>query len=811
MSDLFANIAFPTAVREVFTYRVPAVFSEKLTPGMRVWVPLQSHMAIGMTVKTHSNTPDFKTKEIAKILDDQPVMSAEMLELTEWVHRFYYASWGETIQAALPVGLNFQSEKYIRLAKQFQLPHLGIEKEIIETILEKGEYSLRDAEKRWQNTGSKIINRLVKKGLLEIWEEPKVRVEAKKEKKWNWEESVTSEIVDKYWNQYTDGKQPKWVKALKELHDIGMPLRQSQLAGLEYVDSYSLNRINKEGLIGYEKVPVRHEIPNLEYDPSKIKTLNVHQDYAFQRISQKIEEQKFQNFLLYGVTGSGKTEVYIHALKKVLEAGKGGLVLVPEIALTPQTVRRFYQIFGDNIAVLHSRLNQRERYEAWQDLQSGKKKIAIGARSAVFAPVHDLGIIIMDEEHDSSYKQDDPAPRYHAREVAIMRAYKNNAVMVAGSATPSMVSLHSVQQNKSVLLKLPSRHATADLPDVKVLDLKQYKNAMRGSLAIPLYLDIEKALSRNEQIILLYNRRGFASYLQCESCGHIVECPHCSVSLTYHKYQKNLRCHYCGYSRSVPYKCPNCGDHSVVEKGSGTQQIEEDISKLFPEARLLRMDQDTTSGKNAHARILNKFGRREADILIGTQIVAKGLDFPEVTVVGVINSDTELAFPSYRSSERMFQLLSQVAGRSGRSLKKGIVYFQTWQPDHIAIICARKHDYDRFAEVEMEQRKQLSYPPFSRILQINFKSKDGTAVHKVAHIFSECLIKAGNNAPVLGPSPSAVIRVYNEYRWECLLKISPTNGAKVIEHLLNNAFQFYDSRKPRGASKVRITVNVDAL
>ncbi|HKJ32307.1 MAG TPA: primosomal protein N', partial [Balneolales bacterium] len=255
----------------------------------------------------------------------------------------------------------------------------------------------------------------------------------------------------------------------------------------------------------------------------------------------------------------------------------------------------------------------------------------------------------------------------------------------------------------------------------------------------------------------------------------------------------------------------NCGDHSVVEKGSGTQQIEEDISKLFPEARLLRMDQDTTSGKNAHARILNKFGRREADILIGTQIVAKGLDFPEVTVVGVINSDTELAFPSYRSSERMFQLLSQVAGRSGRSLKKGIVYFQTWQPDHIAIICARKHDYDRFAEVEMEQRKQLSYPPFSRILQINFKSKDGTAVHKVAHIFSECLIKAGNNAPVLGPSPSAVIRVYNEYRWECLLKISPTNGAKVIEHLLNNAFQFYDSRKPRGASKVRITVNVDAL
>lgn len=811
MSQQFADIAFPTAVREVFTYRIPDIMVHQLKPGMRVWVPLQSHMAIGMTVSIHNHTPEFKTKEIAKILDEHPVMSDEMLKLTDWVHRFYYASWGETIHAALPVGLNFQSEKYIRPVQGIQLPHLGLEKEIIETILENGKYSLKDAENRWKDKGSKIINRLVKRGLLEIWEVPKVRVTEKKEKRWSWNGEINQEIVDRYWNNYSDGKQPKWVKAMNELWKSEMPFRQSQIGELEYVDNYSLNRIKKEGLIKDEKVPVRHQVPDLEYDPSKIKVLNAHQEHAFNKIARKIDEKKYQNFLLYGVTGSGKTEVYIHALKKVLDQGKGGLVLVPEIALTPQTVRRFYQIFGDNIAVLHSRLSERERYEAWQDLQAGKKKIAIGARSAVFAPVNDLGIIIMDEEHDSSYKQEDPAPRYHAREVAIMRAYHNNAVIVTGSATPSLVSLHSVKAGKSELLKLPTRHAQADLPEVKVLDLKQYRNAMKGSLAIPLYLDIEQALSRNEQIILLYNRRGFASYLQCESCGHIIECPHCSVSLTYHKYQNNLRCHYCGYSRSVPYKCPVCGTHAVTEKGSGTQQVEEDIETLFPEARIIRMDQDTTGGKNAHARILNKFGRKEADILLGTQIVAKGLDFPDVTVVGVINSDTELAFPSYRSGERMFQLLSQVAGRSGRALKKGVVYLQTWQPDHLAIVCARKHDYDSFAKEEISQRKQLAYPPYSRILQFNFKSRDGTAVQKVAHIFSECVREAGNDAPVLGPSPSAVVRVYKEFRWECLLKINPSNGAKAIERLLEKAFSLYESRKPKGASKVRITVNVDAL
>ncbi len=529
------------------------------------------------------------------------------------------------------------------------------------------------------------------------------------------------------------------------------------------------------------------------------------------QIALKLEAGQFQNFLLYGVTGSGKTEVYIHVLRKALEMGKGALVLVPEIALTPQTVRRFYQIFGDNIAVLHSRLNERERYEAWQDLQNGKKNIAIGARSAVFAPVRNLGVIVIDEEHDQSYKQEDPAPRYHAREVAIMRAFQTNSVVVMGSATPSMVSLRAVETGKSIRLDLPSRHAKARMPDVKIIDLKKYRKAMRGPLAVPLFLEIEQALARDEQVILLYNRRGFASYMQCEECGHIVECPNCSVSMTYHKYHHHLRCHYCGYSLPESNRCPNCQALALTEKGSGTQQIEEELQELFPEARILRMDQDTTTGKGAHARILNQFGAKKADILVGTQIVAKGLDFPDVTVVGVVNSDTELAFPSYRSSERMYQLLSQVAGRSGRSEKPGIVYFQTWQPEHPALLMAQQHDFNRFSEQEMAFRKQLSYPPFSRLLEISFRSTDAQLVKKVAILYSGCLSEAGGNAPILGPSPSAIFRANNEFRWECQLKIEPSNGAKAIEHLLDQTRERYEQKKPKGASKVKIRINVDAM
>ena len=807
----YADIIFPTAVRQPFTYQIPDSLRNDMRIGSRVWVPFQRRKAIGVVVNIHSDTPDFNTRSIEQVLDEEPILNAEMLSLTEWIHRFYYCGWGEVIQAALPAGLNFYSEKYIRIKNLPDEKDLNEEEQnICEEIAEKESYLLKEAKKRWPPAA---IKKLQKKGILEVWEEPELKIAPSTSRLWEWtnEDSPgkARELIEDHREQ---DKMYKWVEALELLQMLGLPEFQKNLSRHELLDSYTLNRIADEGLISAREVESTDISFKYEHDPEKLKKLNDEQEAAFREIKSALDEEKFANYLLFGITGSGKTEVYIHALKEVLEKGKGGLVLVPEIGLTPQIVKRFYQIFGDDIAVLHSRLTVREKYDAWRSLQNGEKRIAIGARSAVFAPVQNLGLIIVDEEHDASYKQEDPAPRYHARDVAIMRGTITEAAVVMGSATPSMVSLYGAKKGKSTLLSLTKRPLNAKLPEVKVLDLKQYRSAMKGPIAIPLYEKIKDAVEKNEQAILLYNRRGYASFLQCETCGHIPECPNCSVSLTYHKSKRQLRCHYCGYAARRPDICGECGKAALEAMGSGTQQLEEQISDIFPETRLLRMDFDTTSGRDAHADILSKFARKEADILVGTQIVGKGLDFPDVTVVGVINADTELAFPTFRAGERMYQLLSQVAGRSGRADKEGKVYFQTWQADHPALKAAKNHDYKEFARRELAFRRTLKYPPYSRIIRFAFKGKREHRVRQVAEVFTGILIEqVGGFDSVLGPSPSAVSKVQKFFRWETLLKIDPTNGAKAIEHLLDKTFADYDEKKPDKSTSVRINVNVDAL
>ncbi|MDR9415435.1 MAG: primosomal protein N', partial [Gracilimonas sp.] len=522
-------------------------------------------------------------------------------------------------------------------------------------------------------------------------------------------------------------------------------------------------------------------------------------------------KNEFANYLLFGITGSGKTEVYIHALKQVIEQGKGGIVLVPEIALTPQTVSRFYRIFGDDIAMLHSRMTSRERLQAWQDLNSGKKKIAIGPRSAVFAPVQNLGIIILDEEHDSSYKQMDPAPRYHARETALVRAKMNDSVVIMGSATPSMQALNMAAKGKCELLELKKRHANAVLPEVKILDLKQYTGAMQSEFAVPLYQAMEKAMENDEQIILLYNRRGYASYLQCEDCGHIPESPESSVSLTYHKRKNLLMDHYTGYSRRKDTKCENCGSPNLKVQGSGTQNIEEQLEDLFPHAKVIRFDRDSTSRKGAHERILKEFGDGNADILVGTQLVAKGLDFPNVTVVGVVNADTELAFPSFQATERMYQLLSQVSGRSGRGDKPGTVFLQTRQPDNPALIFAKNHDHKGFARQEMEFRKPLYYPPYSRLIRFELKSAKGHEVNMAAHALKNSASRVAPKIPILGPSPAAILWINKKYHWEVTIKIDTQKGGRYIEALLDKILEVYAADIKGKFSSVRVNVNVDAI
>lgn len=809
----FAEIIFPTAVRQSFTYQVPPKLQEQITTGLRVWVPFQKHTSVGMVVALHNQEPDFKTRPVKKILDEQPILSKELMALTHWIHRFYYCGWGEVVQAALPAGLNFQTEEYLYLGEGYSPAKLtDKEQQVVEEVREHEEYAFKEAKKRWSESPyNKVLTSLVNRGVLEVWEQPVRKVKPRTEKVWKWSKAWTKSQVNELLDEYeNDGKDYKWIQAIGLLLDMGLPKSQEYLKQYDLLDYYSLNRIADEGIIVSEEVEATGFDLDLPHEPEAIKKLNSEQHKAFASIEQPMDAGNYECFLLYGVTGSGKTEVYIHALKKALDAGKGGLILVPEISLTPQTVRRFHQIFGNDIAVLHSRLSVQERYQAWRALEKGEKRIAIGARSAVFAPIQNLGLIVVDEEHESSYKQEDPAPRYHAREVAIMRAYQSDAVIILGSATPSMVSLHAARQAKSSMLVLSERHKGASLPEVEVLDLKQYRSAMMGPLAVALYNAIAEALSRSEQIILLHNRRGFSSYIQCENCGHMPECPNCSVSLTYHKKKQQLRCHYCGYVSNIPIRCGACNSEELQKKGLGTQQIEEQIQSLFPDASVYRMDRDTTAARNSHETILDRFGRGEIDILLGTQLVAKGLDFPNVTVVGVINADTELAFPSYRAGERMYQLLSQVAGRSGRADKAGKVFLQTWQSDHYAVQCAQKHDHRLFARHEMNHRKMLDYPPYTRLVGFQFKAKNSQLIAKVAHTFTDCLRKISDR-PVLGPSPSTITRMQGWIRWECMMKVEKDAGAKTIEDLLDRAFDAYEQRRPKGATSVRINVNVDAL
>jgi primosomal protein N' (replication factor Y) (superfamily II helicase) len=802
----YADIAFPTAIRRLFTYETR---DPSIRPGMRVWVPLRSEFAIGMVVQVHDRKPGFETRPVERILDDEPVMDQTMLQLTEWIHRFYYCSWGEAIQSALPVGLNFSSEKRLQVRKGFKGEITEEERELLDEIAES-HLTLKEAEKRWRDgKGKAFLKKALKQEWVTVWEQPRQKVDYKKIKHWKLAESVKPDVVLESLDEKE--RENKWVQAFEKLAGLNLPLPHRELLEDELFTTYTLNRIEKEGWIESVDLPVVSESDhNGVYKPEDIKTLSGQQQEAFEQIWESLDSQTFKSYLLFGVTGSGKTEVYIHALKHALEQGRGGLVLVPEIALTPQTVQRFYRIFGDQIAVLHSRLTERERFEAWQSLKSGEKRIAIGPRSAVFAPVRDVGLIVVDEEHDTSYKQYDPAPRYHARDVAVMRAHMENAVAVLGSATPGMVSVQAVKEGKHELLHLPMR-PTGTMPEVRILNMIEYKSAMRGPLTVELYNEVEKALKRKEQVILLYNRRGFASFMQCEDCGHVPQSPESSTSLTYHKRKNILLDHYSGYSRRADTQCEMCGSANLKTKGSGTQQVEEEVEKLFPSARLLRMDRDSTSGKRGHQTIYEQFLTGQADILIGTQIVAKGLDFPNVTVVGVLNADTELAFPSFRAGERMYQLLSQVAGRAGRAEKPGVVYVQTWKPDHPAIQCAKTHDFKAFARHELANREMLHFPPYSRMVVFQFKSPSWSKVQMVADKFCDAMRMVTGDEPVMGPSPSLIEWMSGQYQWEANIKLSRNFNAHSIEKLLDEIFEKYDSLKPKGSGAVRINTDVDAV
>ena len=810
---LFVDIAYALAPRQLYTYRVPEELYEQVSIGKRVWAPFRSYNAIGMVVRVHKQEPSFELKAIREVLDTEAILDESLLKLTEWMHRFYYCSWGETIQAVLPSGLNMVSKRYVRVNsnKAKAVGELTVkEKNIwnwIESLPEEG--TLEELRKRSRAQGDLgILNNLIKMGWLEIWEQPEVKSKEAKEIWWDWKDKEAKNEASTF---IPSEKKYKWEQALNVVKGQCLPARNQDLKMLEKVGISELRTLAKKGYLSkFEKSRFEMQTQQLSYDPSKIKALNEEQCEAIDPVLQQLESQKFGQFLLYGITGSGKTEVYIHAIKKAQELGKGAIVLVPEIALTPGTVARFYEIFGEDIAVFHSQLSASERLSAWNALKNGQKNIAIGPRSALFVPIKPLGLIIIDEEHDSSYKQKDPAPRYHVRETAIMRAHIEESVVVMGSATPSLQTLHRVAKDKATMLRLTQRHAEATLPHVQILDLKQYKSAMKGPMAVPTFLAVKEALERNEQVIFLLNRRGFASYLQCNECGHIPMSPDCSVSLTLHKRKNILLCHYSGYARRIDTHCEACESSNLSIYGSGTQQAEEQIEVLFPEARVARFDRDSTSKKGAHAKILESFGRGNADILVGTQIVAKGLDFPNVTLVVVLDADTEQAYPSFQSSERLYQLLSQVAGRSGRGQKPGKVFIQTRQPEQPALQFVPSHDHEGFARHEMALRKPLDYPPFSRLIKCVLKGSNNEQVSAASMVLFQAWQQVVPHWPLLGPSPAPIEWMQGKYYWELMAKVNPEKGAHYMEAMLDQVLEIYELSFPEHRS-VQVTIHVDAI
>ena len=566
-------------------------------------------------------------------------------------------------------------------------------------------------------------------------------------------------------------------KIINYIREKGIALRKDLLD----ISIGSLNTLIKKNYLIEEK----KEHYRLEYNDKKIvkKKLTDMQ----QKCVDIVTNNSPKTYLLYGVTGSGKTETYMEMIDYYLKQGKTSIVLVPEISLTPQMVNRFRERFGDKIAALHSALSDGEKYDEWRRIYRGEASIVIGARSAIFAPLSNIGIIIVDEEHSESYKQSDPAPRYHARDIAIKRSLFHKCPVVLGSATPSLETMARAQKGVYGLLELPERVNGRSLPDVEIIDMNQAMKKARGHFSEKLISEIGNRLEKKEQIILLLNRRGYSSFVTCKNCGYTFKCPNCDISLTYHKSSNTLRCHYCGYGEKVYTECPECGEKSLNNLGVGTQKIEEELKDIYPMARVLRMDYDTTSRKGMHEEMIEAFRNHEYDILLGTQMVAKGLDFSLVTLVGVLNADTSLNIPDFRSSENTYSLLSQVAGRSGRAEKNGYVIIQTFNPEHYAISLTAKQDYLEFFRKEMNIRHELKYPPYYYICNIRISGKNALTLFDEANKIRRSLDRNLDNVIILGPTGGSLFKINNIFRYNIIIKYKKDDKIrdileKIVDH-----------------------------
>jgi len=817
-----AHVVPLTPVDGVFTYRVPDDLAEEAVPGARVVVPFGRRMLTGVVVERAVGKVE-GLKAVLDVLDERPALSEELLGLTRWIADYYVCAWGEVLKAALPSGTAVESRRVVyradtpaaawtgngagrRVLAHFDADLFGGAQGGVPVAHLEAALGRR--------VPAALLRRLEQGGFVRVEDElGGARVQARTERRLRLGSGVD---VANALDGLRGNRQRRLLEAVAEAEGSIAQAEALQETG---ASSGTVKSLVARGLIEAFDAEVERTADEMEAPvaPATDHALHPSQKAALAEIVGAVEGERQETFLLQGVTGSGKTEVYIQALKATLVERKTAVVLVPEIALTPQTVRRFRAHFGDRVAVLHSRMSDGERFDAWRAIRDGRYPIVIGPRSAIFAPLDNLGLVVVDEEHETSYKQFDPAPRYHARDVAVLRAHRAGAVCVLGSATPSLESLANAQAGKYRLLAMPERvpvkgRKAAPLPPVRVIDLAREKTIRRlkGALSDELRDAIRARLDRKEQVILLQNRRGYAPVLTCDDCGFTPRCPDCAVSLTVHKPKRQLRCHYCGWAERLPEACPSCGASALAHLGAGTQRVEEELAEVFPDARVLRMDLDTTARRGAHRRLLDAFGRGEADLLLGTQMVAKGLDFPRVTLVGVVNADTGMLLPDFRAAERTFQLLAQVAGRAGRADLPGEVLLQTRNPEHPALRFALAHDYDGFAAHELRDREALGYPPFGRLVGVEFKGPEEAGTRQLAERWSAGLgAEAGKVAgvEVLGPTAAFVGRIKRLWRYHTILKAPRTLPASVLAALVRAANDRLGA-PPRG---YRVNVDVDPV
>ena len=813
----FVEVILPLALDKTFTYQVSEAEFHYVKPGMRIAVPFgKSKIVTALALETHQNQPLlYEAKEIFQILDETPLVNEYQLKHWQWMATYYMCSIGEVYRAAMPSAFLLESETIISLNKEgFVDESMFSDNEylVFEALQHQSSLKIHDVVTILnKKTVFPIIQKLLDKKVIAVQEEI---VELYKPKQIRYIRLNNEYSSDESLNQLFQllAKAPKQSELLLAYFQLiateKKPITSKQLIEKAVSTSTILKALIDKEI--FEEYFLTHDRTDFEGTSEENELhLSEAQQEAFNKINRLFTEKAI--CLLHGVTSSGKTEIYIKLIQEVLATNKQVLFLLPEIALTTQLVSRLRNYFGNKIAVFHSKYNANERGEVWHQVlnQSPKAQVVIGARSAIFLPFSNLGLVIVDEEHEQNFKQVDPAPRYHARDAATVLSQYHQSKVLFGSATPSLETYYNTQNSKYGLVELFERYGNVQMPEILLVDLKDkyFRKRMTGHFSDTLIESITEALSKGEQVILFQNRRGFSPLLECLTCGHIPQCPNCDVSLTYHKYKNQLRCHYCGHSIAKPSHCHSCSSVDLTTKGFGTEQIELELADLFPNKNILRMDQDTTRGKFGFEKIIDRFQNREVDILVGTQMLAKGLDFNNVSLVGVLNADNMLYFPDFRAFERSFQMLTQVAGRAGRLDKRGKVIIQTYNPNHAIIQQVTNNDYFGMYKEQLYERQLFQYPPYYKLIKITFKNKDFEKVKESA-LWMYQVLKQHLDMPVLGPEEPGVSRIRNEYIRTILIKVPEKTAISQTKKTIRKIVNSFDAIANYRSVKVILTVDV---